>query len=91
MSAANPAVAFNAKKYGALFARGVAHTITTDAENQAAMKELEAYSFAEDPTLEEEAYCEVLATLIEQYEKRYRLDITLNPVDTLKLLMEIAA
>jgi HTH-type transcriptional regulator / antitoxin HigA len=80
--------AFDPEKYGALFAHGIAHTITTDAENQAAIEELEAYSFAENQTSEEEAYCEVLATLIEQYEKRYRLDITLNPVETLKLLME---
>jgi len=87
MSAAS-ATGFNAKKYGALFAHGVAHTITTDAENQAAIEELETYFFAENPTPEEEAYCEVLTTLIEQYEKRYRLDITLNPVETLKLLME---
>ena len=88
MRAASPAVAFNAKKYGALFAHGVAHTITTDAENRAAIKELEVYSLAENPTPEEEAYCEVLATLIEQYEKRYRLNITLNPIETLKLLIE---
>ncbi len=88
MSAASPAVAFNAKRYGALFAHGIAHTITTDAENQAAIEELEAYSFAEKPTPEEKAYCEVLITLIEQYEKRYRLDITLDPVETLRLLME---
>ena len=88
MSATLPAVAFNTKKYGALFAHGVAHTITTDAESQAAIRELEAYSFAENPTPEEEAYCEVLTTLIEQYEKRYRLNITLNPLETLKLLME---
>jgi HTH-type transcriptional regulator / antitoxin HigA len=88
MRAASSAVVLNPKKYGALFANGVAHTITTDAENQAAIKELEAYSFAENPTPEEIAYCEVLTTLIEQYERRYRLDITLDPVDTLKLLME---
>ncbi len=88
MSAASSAVAFNAKKYGALFAHGVARTIATDEENQAAIQELEAYSFAENPTPEEEAYCDVLTTLIEQYEKRYRLDITLDPVETLKLLME---
>jgi HTH-type transcriptional regulator/antitoxin HigA len=62
--------------------------ITTDEENQALIEELEAYSFAEDPTPEEEAYCEVLTTLIEQYEERYRLDITLDPVETLKVLME---
>lgn len=88
MNAAHPVVAFNAKKYGALFAHGVAHTITTDAENQAAIQELELYSFAENPTPEEEAYCEVLTTLIEQYEKLYRLDITMNPIETLKVLME---
>ncbi len=88
MSASSPAVAFNAKKYGALFAHGVAHTITTDAENQAAIEELGVYSFAENSTPEEEAYCEVLTTLIEQYEKRYRLDVILDPVETLKLLME---
>lgn len=88
MSTASPIAALNAKKYGALFARGIAHTIITDAENGAAIKELEAYSFAENPTPEEEAYCEVLTTLIEQYEKRYRLSITLDPVETLKVLME---
>ena len=87
MSAASPAVAFSAQKYGALFAHSVARTITTDAENQAAIKELEMYSLAENPTPEEEAYCEVLTTLIEQYERRYRLDNTLDPVETLKLLM----
>ena len=88
MSAASPAVAFDAKKYGALFTRGIAHTITTDAEHQAAIKELEFYSLGEDQTREEDAYCEVLITLIQQYESRYRLDITLNPVETLKVLME---
>jgi HTH-type transcriptional regulator/antitoxin HigA len=80
--------ALDHKKYGDLFAHGIAHTITTDAENKAAIKELEVYSFAENSTPEEEAYCEVLTTLIEQYEKRYRLDITLDPVETLRVLME---
>lgn len=88
MSAPSPAVAFDTKKYGALFAHGVAHKIRTDEENKAAIKELEAYSFAQNLTPEEEAYCEVLTTLIEQYERRYRLEITLDPVETLKALME---
>jgi hypothetical protein len=40
--------------------------ITTDAEHKAAIKELESYSLVEDQTREEEAYCEVLITLIQQ-------------------------
>lgn len=88
MSAASPALILNPKKYRDLFSSTVAHKITTDEENQAAIEELEAYSFAENPTPEEEAYCEVLTTLIQEYEKRFRLEITLDPVDTLKLLME---
>lgn len=87
MSAARSTLPFDVKKYGALFAHGVARTIRTDRENQAAIQELEAYLSSEDLTPEESAYCEVLTTLIEQYERRYRLEITLDPIQTLKVLM----
>ena len=60
---AGSAPAFDADKYGSLFAAGAPQEITTDEENQARIQELEALSFADTLTLEEEAYCKVLAIL----------------------------
>jgi hypothetical protein len=45
--------------------------ITNDEECQARILELEAFSFAEDVTRQEEAHIQLLTSLIVAYEQRY--------------------
>jgi antitoxin component HigA of HigAB toxin-antitoxin module len=77
----------NPQKYATLLVASLPQEITTDEENEARIKELEAFSFADDITVEEEAYVRVLTILIEKYEQRYRLSRTLDPIQALKILM----
>ncbi len=81
------AATINPRKYASLLAASLPQEITTEEENEARIEELEAFSFADDLTIEEEAYIKVLTILIETYEQRYRLSRTLDPVQALEILM----
>jgi HTH-type transcriptional regulator/antitoxin HigA len=86
MIASAPAT-INSQKYGKLLASSLPQEITSDEELEARIQELEALSFADDITAEEEAYIRLLTILIQKYEERYRLPRTLDPVEALKILM----
>ncbi len=60
--------------------------IRDDAENERATRMLEKLSALEKPTPEQEAVAEILVTLIEAHEHRYRL-ATASPLEVLLELM----
>ena len=80
--------AFDSKKYRNLLAAKCPREITSDEQNEAYLQELEALSFAEDQTPEEKEYCKMLAAFIESWERRYRPERSLSPIDSLKVLMD---
>jgi HTH-type transcriptional regulator/antitoxin HigA len=78
----------NRKAYGELLTEIQPHVITTDAENEIALQNMERLLAIPQPTAEEERILQLLLTLIEKYEdEHYPMDDG-KPLDVLLYLME---
>lgn len=72
--------------YALKFGEYPIHPIHDDAANERALAQLEELSVIKDPSAEESALADILATLIEAYEARYDPE-PVSPLDTLLELM----
>jgi HTH-type transcriptional regulator/antitoxin HigA len=77
----------NIDSYRALLVASLPKIIESDEENEVRLQELEALSFAENLTPEDEAYLNLLAFLIEKYEERYKLPRSVSPIEALQILL----
>lgn len=78
----------NRKAYGELLTKIQPHVITTDAENEIALQNIERLLAIPQATAEEERILQLLLTLIEKYEdEHYPMD-DVSPLDVLLHLME---
>jgi len=73
--------------YGELLAEALPRAIRSDRENERLIALMERIDTSPRPTAEEKALSELIAVLVEEYERRYDLGPA-NPVDALKSLME---
>ena len=78
----------NRKAYGELLTKIQPHVITTDAENEIALQNIERLLAIPQATAEEERILQLLLTVIEKYEdEHYPMD-DVSPLDVLLHLME---
>ncbi len=78
----------NRKTYGNLLAEIQPHVITTDAENEIALQNVERLLAISQPTVEEEKILQLLMTLVQKYEDEYYPFDNASPLDILLHLME---
>ncbi|MDX2256977.1 MAG: transcriptional regulator [Pseudanabaenaceae cyanobacterium bins.39] len=78
----------NKKAYGDLLAEIQPQVITNDAENEAALQNIEKLLATPHPTAEEERILQLLLTLVEKYEDEHYPMNDASPLDILLHLME---
>ena len=81
------AVTINDAAYGELLAEALPRVIQSDRENERLAAEMERIDLLPRPTPEQKALSELIALLVDQYERRYELGHA-EPVEALKYLME---
>jgi HTH-type transcriptional regulator/antitoxin HigA len=78
----------DAAKYGRLCAKARPKVIANDEEFDRMVAQMEALSFKEDPTPEEDTLVELLAKLIEDYDSTHYPLPDLSPRDMVEFLMD---